>query len=504
MKVLLDTNIIIHRETKDPNNKDIGKLFFWIEKMGFKKYIHNITIREISNNQNEKAKKAFLIKLQSYKQLPTTAPLKPEVQRISNKYDKNQNDKNDTILLNELYSERIDLLISEDKDIHRKAVELKIEDKVYTIEEFIEKAILENPEFLDYDVLSINKEFFGNIKLEDGFFNSFREDYKNFDKWFNKKSDEVSYTCKSEDDILAFLYLKIENENEPYPDIKPTFTRKKRLKIGSFKVSLNGFNIGERLLKIAFDNALQFSVDEIYVTIFTKRIEEERLINLLENFGFKYHGTKQSDSGIESVYVRDFSKTASISSPKITFPFIPKNTRKFIVPIRPEYHTNLIPDSILNTESPSEFIKNKPHRNAISKIYVSRSINRDLKTGDLIIFYRTGGYHKSVITTIGVVEEIHKSIKEEEEFIRLCRKRSVFTDDELKRQWKSSTPYNRPFIVKFLCCYSFPKRINMKRLIELGVIKDIESAPRGFEEISQDHFNKIIEETSCNDNIIVS
>lgn len=179
-----------------------------------------------------------------------------------------------------------------------------------------------------------------------------------------------------------------------------------------------------------------------------------------------------------------------------------KNVRKFLVPIHPEYHTNLIPDSILQTESPLDFVENEPYRNAISKVYVSRFLNRDLKTGDIIIFYRTGGYHKSVITTLCIVENINTSIQDEYQFINLCRKRSVFIDEELKQQWKAY-PNNRPFIVNFLYSYSFPRRINLKRLIELGVIRDIGSAPRGFEEISDESFNKIIGETGSYEDIIV-
>ncbi|GAG70104.1 unnamed protein product, partial [marine sediment metagenome] len=48
-----------------------------------------------------------------------------------------------------------------------------------------------------------------------------------------------------------------------------------------------------------------------------------------------------------------------------------------------------------------------------------------------------------------------------------------------------------------------PRRINLKRLIELGVIQDIKSAPRGFEEISDKYFHKIIKETGSNESIIV-
>lgn len=84
----------------------------------------------------------------------------------------------------------------------------------------------------------------------------------------------------------------------------------------------------------------------------------------------------------------------------------------------------------------------------------------------------------------------------------LCRKRTVFTDEELKSHWEYS-PYNRPFVVNFLYAYSFPHRLNMKRLIELGIIKDIESAPRGFERLTNDQFNVIILETGSNESIIV-
>ncbi len=43
----------------------------------------------------------------------------------------------------------------------------------------------------------------------------------------------------------------------------------------------------------------------------------------------------------------------------------------------------------------------------------------------------------------------------------------------------------------------------MKRLIELGVIRDIESAPRGFEILTRDQFDIIISETDSNESIIV-
>jgi hypothetical protein len=88
------------------------------------------------------------------------------------------------------------------------------------------------------------------------------------------------------------------------------------------------------------------------------------------------------------------------SNPALTFPFVSEATRAFIVPIYPDYHTSLLPDSILRTESPADFIEQYPHRNAIRKVYICRSIYRDLHRGDAIVFYRTGGYYKSVVTPV--------------------------------------------------------------------------------------------------------
>src|SRR6185503_19296583 len=100
------------------------------------------------------------------------------------------------------------------------------------------------------------------------------------------------------------------------------------------------------------------------------------------------------------------------AAPALTFPFVSTNPRCHIVPIWPDYHTSLLPDSILRKESPADFVEQFPHRNAIRKVYICRSINRDLHRGDAIVFYRTGGYYQSVATSVGVVENVHTQIRD--------------------------------------------------------------------------------------------
>lgn len=499
MKALLDTNIIIHRETNRIVSQDIGILYRWLERGKYTKCVHSATIDEIKKNPNKETVNLFLVKLESYEVIEIPSPFQDEVKVVSERFDMTDNDKVDSILLNEVFTERVDILITEDKKIHRKAIELGIQDKVFTIDSFLEKTFAEHPELVSYKVLNVQKLKFGKINLNDPFFDSLKEDYNGFDKWFIKKYDEEAYITINSNNgmLLSFLYLKLEDQNENYSNITPTFPPKRRLKIGTFKVISNGFRLGERFIKIIFDNALKNHIHEIYVTIYNKRSEQRRLIELLEQWGFYLWGTK----GEELVYVRDFSPKFAIDNLRACFPYISKGNNVYIVPIYPEYHTELFPDSILNTESPEEYIEDFPHRNCINKVYVSKSIEPYPNVGDILVFYRTGGYYKGVITTIGEVQEIKFDFQNEDDFILYCRKKSVYPEQDLRKMWRFSN--KKIFVVSFLYIYSFPHRINMKELIDLNVLMGVNDAPRGFKPITTEQFEIILKETKSDESFII-
>lgn len=499
MKALLDTNIIIHREASRVINQDVGILYRWLERAKYVKCVHSLTIDEIKKYKNQEAVDAFNIKLDSYEKIEIPSPLQYEVNNISEQIDVNENDLNDTQLLNEVYIGRVDILITEDKKIRKKAKELGIEEKVFTIDSFLEKTFAEHPDLVNYKVLNVQKLKFGRINLNDDFFSSLKEDYVGFDKWFIKKYDEEAYITVNSNNglLLSFLYLKVEGNDEFYHDITPQFQKKKRLKVGTFKVINNGFRLGERFMKIIFDNALKNKVDEIYVTIFDKRDDQRRLIDLLELWGFILWGKKND----ELVYVRDFKKEIKEGHLRHNYPYISRNNDCFIVPIYPDYHTELLPDSILNTESPEEYIEDFPHRNGINKIYVSRALEPHPDKGSILIFYRTGGYYKSVVSTIGVVDEIKYDFINEDDFILYCRKSSVFPEEKLREMWKYSP--TKPFVIRFLYIYSFPHRINMKELIDLQVLNGVNDAPRGFKQISTEQFNSILKATKSDESFII-
>jgi hypothetical protein len=482
-------------------NNDIGLLFNWLDKLGYNKCFHPNSIEEISKHKDESVVRTMMIKIKNYQELKTLSADDPKIVAIRST-DKSRNDEIDTNIVKELYNHRVDFVITEDRGIHRKARTLGVAEKVYKIDAFIEKVVAENPELVDYQVLSVKKDYFGNVNIGDDFFNSFKGDYSEFEGWFNKKSDKIAYVSRADGEVKAFLYLKVENAgSEAYSDITPPFKPKKRLKIGTFKVVSTGFKLGERFLKIIFDNALQYQVDEIYVTIFDKRDEQIRLIQLLKDWGFKYWGEKNTANGIEKVFIKPMPSSKEDISIRSLFPYIKKNSQKLIVPIWPDYHTELFPDSYLNTESPHDYEENEPHRNAIKKIYISRSYYKRLNPGDLVLFYRTGGHYKGVISTLGVVESIQTSIRDEKHFVDICRKRSIFDDEELKKWWNWK-PKWRPFVVNFLYLESFPMpKINLARLRQEGLLSD---APRGFEPISDEVFFKILKLARANGNYFIN
>jgi predicted nucleic acid-binding protein len=502
MKVLLDTNVIIHREAYKTSHLAIGQLFKWLDQLKFTKCVHPITATELRSHANADTVRSMGIKLEAYHELRTKAPVSPLIQSFLDNADKTLNDRNDSLLLNEVVQGRVDIFITEDRNVHQKAATVGCSDRVFTISHFVEKAVAEHPDLVNYKVLAVQKVYFGNIDVTDPFFDSFRQDYYEFDKWFQRKADEIAYVCYSGNHLVGFLYVKIEGADEGYADIRPVLPPRKRLKIGTLKVGLNGYRMGERFLKIVFDNALINKVDEIYVTLFDHTPEQLRLIELLEEWGFQRYGSKATRTGNELVYTRLFRPAADRAHPKLTFPYISDQASIFIVPIYPDYHTELLPDSILNTESPDDYRDNEPYRNALSKVYISHSRERGLRSGDVLAFYRTGGKYKGVATTLGIVERVYDNIQSAEELVVVCKNRTFFKPEEIKAFWDRYSTI-KPFVVEFLYVYSLPRRPNLEKLVNLGIIAGYDAVPRGFSKISLNQLHLLVKESNGNEGLII-
>lgn len=499
MKALLDTNIVIHRENTKVTNYSIGSLYHWLDCLHYEKMIHPYSVDELRKYHNEKMQDLYDAKLSAYTIIHSIAPQTDEFKSLLVDTTKTENDKIDNQLLCEVYCGRVDILITEDRRMRDKAERLGIVDKVFTINSFITKASNENPALVEYKALSVKKVYFGDVDVNSSFFDTFRAAYEGFNIWFAKKSNEEAYLCRDDkDDILGFLYLKTEYEDENYSDIVPAFMPKKRLKIGTFKVEASGFRLGERFIKIIFDNAIERKVDEIYVTLFTDRPELLALKDLLERWGFYVHGEKKGQDSSEIVLVKKMNFYQRDKSVQYNFPNLLYEHKKFILPIEAKYHTRLLPDSILHNEI--DLLGDEPQRYALQKVYISFSFERSMLPGDYILLYRKGttdgrkGY-ESVITTLGVIQDVKWDFPSKEEFFKSCENRSVFSKDELEHFWHEKK--SKLLVVRFIVVGTFSKKVTLNYLWESKIVC-FPNGPRPFASIDDNQFKSIVSKSATN------
>ena len=256
MKILLDTNIVVYRESDNSIKERIGELFKTIDNdVQMQKYINPIIKEEITHNLQGKQREILLNRLNSYNMLQfTSKTICPEIASKFKEEDRNTNDKIDSLILSDVYTGKVDLLITEDKKIKLKAVALGITDKVQSIDEFLFKNKIDKK--VNHNILNINKVKVGQLDINDTFFDGLKNSYPGFENWFRSKENEDAYCYFENNKLLAMLMLKNEEIGEDYSDISPTMKNNRKLKVSTFKVDIKKKKIGERFIKIIFDQAI--------------------------------------------------------------------------------------------------------------------------------------------------------------------------------------------------------------------------------------------------------
>jgi L-amino acid N-acyltransferase YncA len=349
--------------------------------------------------------------------------------------------------------------------------------------------------------MNLSREKFKFINLADSFFDSLKLDYKEFSEWFAKKSEDFAYVFKNEHgSIEGFLYLK--RENGALEDVIPPLASADRIKVGTFKINAHGTKLGERFIKKIFDHVISEEVNEIYVTVFEKHAP---LISLFERYGFERKAEKITKNGIELVLVKQL-QTPFIDAVK-NYPTIHlKGHNIYLLSLYPQWHTRLLPDSILKNEN-SDIVQDISHTNSIHKVYLAAMNGMEnLKRGDILLIYRTSdgqgsANYRSVVTSICVVEEYRKinSFNSKDEFLNYCRPYSVFTEDELSDFWLRK---KYPHVLRFTYNVALKKRIIRGDLInEIGLDA---SAYWGFMQLHESQLLSIAEKGLVNESLIVN
>lgn len=497
-RVLLDTNIIIHRESYKNVTFEVMNLYKWLDTLHSKKILHPLTKTEIEKYNDENIKRDVCIKLDSYETIIPKKITDSFFAEICNRFSQDENSIIDNQILFQVYDGLADLLITNDSKILMKSALLGIRKQVLSVDEYLKSVETLFPKKIDYKILSVKKEQFGNIDLNDEFFGTLKEDYPGFEDWFNSKNKEEAYVFNQNGKVHGFLYIKTEFEDEKdYLKVVPNLSKKKRLKVGTFKIdsALKGFRLSERFIKIIFDNALKNEVDEIYFTLFeNKRKEVNALRDVLCKWGFYKHGYKISSNGNEeSVFSKSLEHFDPTKTIQYNFPNLPQHQKMFILPINSEYHTSLFPDSILKNEDMSLYSENKGHLYSLEKIYVSGTFKTNPKPGDYVVIYRRGERYpkkySSVCTCLCVLEE-SVNPKTLDDYLKVCSNKSVFSDDDLTNFY-----INKQYrtVIKLIPYKTYLKKISLGNLIDIGFI-DYDKGPRPFDEVPPQFYDIFIKE----------
>lgn len=180
------------------------------------------------------------------------------------------------------------------------------------------------------------------------------------------------------------------------------------------------------------------------------------------------------------------------------------NDRNFVVAIKPEFHTRLFPESILNNESDA-VLEDVTYANSIHKVYIGAMKGMEtLRPGDNILIYRTSdgngsARYRSVATSVCTLQE-YRNIREfssYDEFKSYCGGASVFSDEELRGYYRNGYPNH---VIKLI--YDFPLR---KRIIRGEILDILGYTPdySGFFMLNDIHFRTILKSGRANENFII-
>lgn len=486
MRILFDTNVIIKREDYEIIEEDLNELLSIINKLNFNILYHPKSIEDLKNDKDKTRREIVIAKLKTYNSLEKTPdPSKDKNFLSTTGPSTKKNEIIDNAILYALYKNAVNLLITEDRGIHKKALRLGVQDRVLTVLDAIE--LIEK--YLPVEKVklppALKETFVYNLDIKDPIFDSLKQEYSNppFEEWFEKISKQgrkgwVSYL--SDGSIGALLIYKL-NENEVIPT-NPPQPEKSRLKISTMKVSRVGYKIGELLIKLSIDLAIDNNLSEIYLTHYTKK--NDRLVDLISEFSFKHIGRIENgeDIYLKKILVKQIDLKSFLPK-EISRLFYPnfydgKSVNIFIIPIKPIFHEKLFTDYRKQTtilEYAGEFIV---EGNTIQKAYICNANTKKIKSGDLVLFYRSGDHQ--AITSIGIVEEIHYNQRDANSVSNLVGKRTVYSLKEIEEITQKNT-----LVLLFNFHFHFKKPISKDYLLNNKVLKRI---PQSISKIEHDKY----------------
>jgi hypothetical protein len=481
-KLLIDTNIFIGLEDSKLIDSGFAEFHRSCLRHGIHLFVHEAAIDDINRDKDKHRRDVSLSKLQKFERisgikLPPQAVLEATFGLV-----RKPNDEVDVALLYALERGVVDFLITQDQGIHDRTKLVPLGKRVLRISDAL-SWLRQTFEPTEVKLPLVNERKPHEIDINDEIFDSLRDGYPGFDKWWAEKcvkEHRPCWTIEVGDELAGICVRKTEARHEATVQTPGD----KILKLCTFKIKpkFRGEKLGELLLKQSLWFAQRNDYDVVYLTA---QSPQTFLVRVLEYYGFRHTHTLGAD---EKVYEKPVSRTRLDATPhediyeldRLNYPrfvFSPQ-TAAYCVPIKGLYHRKLFPEIALQTPLPL-FPEQKRFEtgigdprtpgNTIRKVYICRAQVSRLKSGDVLFFYESKSpdfIGSQSMTSVGVLEAVH-STNDIDELTYLTAKRSVYSENELK-DWVAAkaSPVK---VVDFLLIGHIEPPVPLAELISLGI-----------------------------------
>lgn len=481
--VLLDTNILIEFEdTSRPlsSRAAAGKRN---SSGAHRLFVHPRQFEDVERDRDSERKRLLLSRMQQYEMLESPPEETQEGFELRGWRCKNDNDLIDNLLLLCVDQPVVDLLVTNDVALLKRARRAGLEGRVMDLDAFVE---LTNPIDSIPELAMVKDEPCHSIDFHAPFFDSLRGAYPEFDDWFDRVSREQRrcWTIRDSSALHAICIYKKEPAGESISDTGFHVVTQV-LKLCTFKVDeeSRGSKLGERLLSKVFQYCRTHDeVGYVYVTV--RSSEQPHLVRLFELFGFDNVG-KHGDDDVFGKYVRPCTQMDyEVSKAEYSRRFFPSvrtdsEVNKFLVPIEPQWHETLFPDL---SDFAHSLFGNDPEMysaesNTVRKAYLCNSNNNSLSCGDLLFFYRS--QDKKHVDAIGVVTSCIRE-RDPEVIQALTKSRTVYSLSEIQRL-ASGDRGVLVILFDYVCGIENP--VSLKALREAGL-----SSPVSIWQISHEQY----------------
>lgn len=480
-KYLIDTNVFIGLEDTHEVLPEFAALQQLASRHGVGIFIHEAARDDILRDSDVQRRQISLSKIAKFQLIQKVRGLaRVELEAAFGRLPR-PNDVVDATLLHALRIGVADFLVTEDGGLHDRARRfapdvmgrvLFVADATQLLRSTYE------PQAVPFRFVEEVEAHM--IRIDDPIFESLREGYPDFDRWWREACVANLRKCwiVADGNELAGLVVR---KDETATDAKTNMAGERILKICTFKVrpERRGLKLGELLLKQILWFAQKNAYDGVYLTTYPN---QTALIDLIEYYGFTC--THVAENG-ELTFEKPLSRAALVPEPGVSFftqaarcyPrfYAGPDVEAYGIPIQEDYHDALFPE-LRDTREGDLFeysgIGSGARRpgNTIRKVYLCRAPAILAQPGALLFFYK-GVSHlppSQSITTVGIFESMSLA-HSTEELRRLIGGRSVYSERQL-RAWRA-TPNAAVKVINFLLAGHITPAIPLAELQRTGVIR---------------------------------